>query len=154
MTEKSTSITYRDNPWYMLFPAGLFGIVGGFFVALGIQESARGSHHLGSTAALGVGLAGLAVAFALFRQSERRIVTFDRNQGVVNLDRRLLWRLRQERWLFKDIATVDAERWDDSDGPLWRPCLVLKSGLRIPLASWNNDEKAATGMCAKAMAVL
>jgi hypothetical protein len=154
MTENSASITFRDNPWYMLLPAGLFAVVGAFFMALGIQESGRGSHHLSSFAAFSAGFTGLAGAFVLFRQAECIAVNFDRDRRVVTLDRRLLWRQQRDQWLFDDVETLDVERWDESDGPLWRPCLILKSGVRVPLTSWNNDKNAAASVCADAIALL
>lgn len=121
--------------------AGLFAIVAGAFLALAVQETARGKVGLPVAAAMAVGFIGLVAATFAAGQAERRTLSVDRLRRTVHLSGRLPWRRRGTSWKRGDISGVEIEQDEDSDGdPIWRTTLVLGSGERVPLmACWRHD---------------
>lgn len=109
---------------------------------------------MGNFALIAGGIA-VAASIHLVRQMERVTVSFDRGRRRLTLERRLFWRRRRSQWSYDEIATIDIETWNDSDGPLWRPSIILKSHERIAMrASWSNDRQDALDIQERALALL
>lgn len=150
MSKPIEPFTFQDNPLLLLVPAGIFAFVGACFLVIGFDEAARGA-SLPALGAFAAGLGGFLAAYLAARHAEQISVTFDRSSRRVVMVGRLPWQRREETWHFDEVDTVEPEVWDDSDGTMWRPLLVLKSGQRIPLmANWRRDRELTLEACRRA----
>lgn len=145
MTTKATPShdTLTDSQPIVWIVAGLFAFVGACFLALAVQETARGHVGLPVAGALLAAIIGLVSAGYAARTAERLTLDLDRLRRTVTLTGRLPWRRRSTTWRFTDVAGVEVEEDQDSDGdPIWRTVLVLRAGDRVPLmANWRHDRE-------------
>lgn len=133
-TVRGTRIELCDNPVMMWPVVVLFTLVGAAFVALGVQEAARGASPPARAAAFGVGCIGLFMGAFAARHAERITVAIDRPGRRVFLTGWLPWRRRERSWSFDEIAGFELEEdTDDDDGRTWRAWIRLASGERVAM---------------------